>query len=243
MMFQHQTPRARPGTTAAGSQRPQLTPCQPSWPPTCCSCSVKVHSHRANYPVSSLLTESPPCSAPFLFHEMPFPSRWEVILPQQMANISQVGHVKKTTGTKRREAQANSKLHTQKRSHGSLSCASQCLSRLPFCLRQKPQVLITNFLFDQEHQVTVQPSVQRCSIVVFISICQKPAHDENKAFWQHWSDPHDSSPLSISHPSSSNTQTWIHRTKQKSTWKCSQLLWKPMQDSTGNHCFISRRNL
>lgn len=155
---------------------------------------------------------------------------------QQMANIPQIGHRKKTTRTNRREGQAHSKLHTQKRSHSSLSCASQCLSRLPFHLRQEPQLLVTEFLFHQKHQVTVQLPVQRRSIVVFISICQKPTHVGNKVSWQHCSDPLDSSTLFISHPSSNNTQTWIHRTKQKSRQKCSQSLWKPMHNSARTHC-------
>lgn len=73
---------------------------------------------------------------------------------------------------KRRESQARGKLLTQNRSHGSLGRASQRLSRLPLRLRQEPQLLVTNFLFHQKHQVAVQLPVQRHPIVVLISICQ-----------------------------------------------------------------------
>lgn len=50
--------------------------------------------------------EIPTHSVPALCHDMPFPSRWEKISPQQMTNIPQTGHCKKTTGTNKREGQA-----------------------------------------------------------------------------------------------------------------------------------------
>lgn len=103
---------------------------------------------------------------------MPFCSRQEATPLQQMAHPPQMGHRKKNTATMRRESQARGKLHTQNRSHGSLSRASQRLSRLPLRLRQEPQILVTDFLFHQKHQVTVQLPVQRRPIVVLISIYQ-----------------------------------------------------------------------
>lgn len=212
-MLQHQTTRARPALQLLAARDPNSQPASPVRPPN--TAVTLQYSYSADYPGSRLLPESPPHRAPSLCHGMPFPSRWEAISLQQMANIPQIGHGKKITGTKRREGQAHGKLHTQKRSHGSLCRASQRLSRLPFHLRQEPQLLVTDLLFHQKQQVTVQLPVQRCSIVIFISICQKPTHDGNKILWQHWSDPLDSSPLFASHPSSNNTQTWIHGTSKK----------------------------
>lgn len=84
---------------------------------------------------------------------------------------------KKKTGTKKNKRQAHSKLHTQKHSHSSLSCVSHSLPRLPFHLRQQPQLLVTNLLLHQQHQVTVQLPVQRLPIIFFISICQKKKHN------------------------------------------------------------------
>lgn len=63
--------------------------------------------------------EIPAHSVPALCHNMPFPSTWEKTSLQQMVNIPQTGHWKKTSGANKREG----KLHTQKRGHGSLSCA------------------------------------------------------------------------------------------------------------------------
>lgn len=50
--------------------------------------------------------EIPTHSVPALCHDMPFPSRWEMISLQQMTNIPQTGHCKKTTGTNKRKGQA-----------------------------------------------------------------------------------------------------------------------------------------
>lgn len=56
---------------------------------------------------------------PALYHEMPFPSRWEKISPQQMEISLRQGTGGKPLG----QTRGRVKLHTQKRSHGSLSCA------------------------------------------------------------------------------------------------------------------------
>ena len=47
VMLQHQTVRARPGTTDAGSQRSQFTVCQPRQPSAHCSRSATICSYRA----------------------------------------------------------------------------------------------------------------------------------------------------------------------------------------------------
>lgn len=172
VLLKHQTARARPGTAAAGSQRAQLPACWLSAPHTAAQLSTVKEQ------ITRDLARNPITRAQSHCYEIPLPSRWEVI-SVQMANIPQVeqgkrkNKKKKKTRTKRSKRQAHSKLHTQKRSHGSLSCVSHSLSRLPFHLRQEPQLLVTNLLLHQQHQVTVQLSVQRRSIIFFISICHK----------------------------------------------------------------------
>lgn len=170
MLLKHQTARARPGTTAAGSQRAQLPACWLAAPHT----AAQLSAVKAQ--ITQDLARNPITRAQSHCYEIPLPSRWEAISPQ-MANIPQVEQgekkKKKKTGTKRNKKQAHSKLHTQKHSHSSLSCVSHSLSRLPFHLRQEPQLLVTNLLLHQQHQVTVQLPVQRLPIIFFISICPK----------------------------------------------------------------------
>lgn len=131
VLLKHQTARARPGTTAAGSQRAQLPDCWLAAPHT----AAQLSAVKAQ--ITQDLARNPITRAQSHCYEISLPSRWEAISPQ-MANIPQVEHgrkKKKKTGTKRNKKQAHSNLHTQKHSHSSLSCVSHSLSRLPFHLR------------------------------------------------------------------------------------------------------------
>lgn len=94
MLLKHQTARARPGTTAAGSQRAQLPACWLAAPHT----AAQLSAVKAQ--ITQDLARNPITRAQSHCYEVSLPSRWEAISPQ-MANIPQVeqgGEKKKRLG-------------------------------------------------------------------------------------------------------------------------------------------------